>query len=112
MKFSQLFSEQWKACAESACSSLERHDLRRVLHDCTFDRVQAQFPKAESDQLQPVAFQEFVILSSRLNCLEKFVTFAMMEAEPKAEPSVFWGGVGLVVKVSHVLSTCKQTRSK
>lgn len=74
------------------------------MRNTTIDDIQCLFPDADCNSLQPVALQEFAVLSNRLGHLEKFVKFIMDVNDLNANFSVFWGGIGLTIKVNGLLN--------
>jgi hypothetical protein len=95
----QLFSDQWKSAVSSCYDALERQDWRHVNFFNSWDDVQKQILKTQDDPLHQTTHQEFAILTPSLLQLRTFTDFFSQHLVPKHDTSVFWGIVGLIIKV-------------
>ena len=83
----------------SCCDTLERDDLRQVSVFNSWEDVQKQLARAQSDPLQKLDHQEFSMLTSSLSQLWNFTDFFSNQMVPKLDTSIFWGLVVLNIKV-------------
>ena len=83
----------------SCCESLERDDLRQASVFNSWEDVQKQLARAQSDPLQKLDHQEFSMLTSSLSHTWRFTDFFSNQIVPKSDTSIFWGLVVLSIKV-------------
>ena len=84
----------------SCCDDLKRDDLRQVSFFNSWEDVQKQVVRAQSDSLQKLSHQEFLMLTSSLHHLWDFTDFISNQIVPKLDTSIFWGLVVLSIKVA------------
>lgn len=93
----QVFSNQWKSAVSSCYDSLERQDWRDVNFFNSWDDVQKRVLQTQDDH--QTTHQEFAMLTPGLIQLGTFSEFFSDHIVPKHDTSIFWGMVGLIIKV-------------
>lgn len=83
----------------STCDTLERNDIRQVSIFNSWDDVQKQMFKTQSDPLRQTIHQEFVMLSRGLAHLKDFTNIISSHVVPRLDTSPLWGLIGLIAKV-------------
>ena len=84
----------------SSCyDSLERPDWRQAKRFNSWDDVQKQILQTQDDPLHQTNPQDYVILTPSLVEIRNFIDLLSQNIVPKHDTSVFWGMVGLIIKV-------------
>lgn len=101
MHYSELqFAQHWESRVSAVCDSLERDDLRYILVYNSWQDVYEQMVRAQGDSTHKAASHEFAMLMSVLKNLRLFVGNLSIHGSPNLETSIFWGLLGLIMKVS------------
>ncbi|KAF2722639.1 NB-ARC and TPR domain protein [Polychaeton citri CBS 116435] len=94
------FSQQWSAFVATSSNSLERNDKAQISRITSLDDVQQLFIRPSSSPFPASTSRELSSLALALEKIENFAVFVSDQAKPPTDNSIFWGLVGILVKLS------------